>query len=258
MGFLDYAWSISFQKDNRKVKILQDPNSNQPTMSPDSFGYTLKFPAVQFLENKKIAYMGQTYDANNTGKSKIGRLFRASVLHLTTHTLAPLPQELIAPNPSEGFTQAFAKATVRDVIANAYLQAWYPDRFIDIAYANAMAYMKIKPAERIFSPSTRVMTGMLTRINVGSVKGTLKPEEEQAVEAMFQECNIIRDTYLGTLAGDEVNLEELFNTKVKTLKEQLEPFGPFLEAPSLRHTENIGRCSIYTEAETNTCNNRFQ
>ena len=43
-----------------------------------------------------------------------------------------------------------------------------------------------------------------------------------------------------------------FNTKVKTLKEQLEPFGPFLEAPSLRHTENIGRCSIYTEAETNT------
>ena len=29
----------------------------------------------------------------------------------------------------------------------------------------------------------------------------------------------------------------------------LEPFGPFLEAPSLKHTESIGQCSIYREAE---------
>ena len=25
-GFIDYAWAVSLQKDNTKVKILQDPS----------------------------------------------------------------------------------------------------------------------------------------------------------------------------------------------------------------------------------------
>ena len=54
-----------------------------------------------------------------------------------------------------------------------------------------------------------------------------------------------------------LNWTELFDEKVKLIKSLLEPFGPFLEAPSLRHTESIGRCSIYSEAET-SLNNDFE
>ena len=249
MGFLDYAWAISFQKDNQKVKILQDSRLEQPTIQPDSVGFTIKLPIVQTTQDGHFVYLGQKFPANVEGKSRIGRLFRASVLHLTTHTLISLPKEKAAPEASDSIADAFAKSLIRDVFVNAYLQAWYPDRFVDIAYANALAYQKIKPAERIFASSTKVMTAILTKVNVGSAKGTLKPEEENALNALSTELMSTRDTFLSTLAGEQIDLETLLNEKSKAIINLLEPFGPFMEAPSLRHTEQIGRCSIYTEAE---------
>ncbi len=252
MGFLDYAWTISFQKDNQKVKILQDTTLQQPTLELDGYGYTVKLPNVQFLEDGQIQFLGQKFPSNAAGKSKVGRLFRAAVLHLTTHTLTPLPKENIAPKASDGITEAFARALVRDTYANAYLQAWYPDRLIDIAYANALAYQKIKPAERIFAPSTRVMTALLTKTNMGAVKGNLTPTEEQTVTASSQELTTLKETILGSITGDQTNLEAFFAEKAQKIKNLLDPFGPFLEAPSFPYTESIGNCSIYTEAETST------
>ncbi len=58
------------------------------------------------------------------------------------------------------------------------------------------------------------------------------------------------------MAGEQINLEELFDEKVKSIKGLLEPFGPFLESPSFRHTESNGLCSIYSEVET--CNEDFE
>jgi hypothetical protein len=249
MGFLEYAWTISFQKDNQKVKILQEPSIDQPTIETDNFGFTIKLPTVQTTHDGQFIYLGQKFSANTQGKGKIGRLFRACVLHMTTHTLGPLPKEKVVPSKSDSITGAFAKSLIKDTYANAYLQAWYPDRFIDLAYANALAYQKIKPSQRIFAASTRVMSAILTKTNVASVKGTLSAEEEQTVNAVCTELTSIKDTFLSTLAGEQVNLEALFEEKVKNIINLLEPFGPFLEAPSLRHTEQIGRCSIYTEAE---------
>ena len=252
MGFLDYAWAISSQKDNQKVKILQDASLEQPTIEQDKFGFTIKLPTVQTLRDGQFSFIGHKFPANTQGKARIGRLFRASVVHLTTHTLIPLPKEKIAPCTSDSITGAFAKSLFKDVYVNTYLQARYPDKLVDIAYANALAYQKIKPVQRIFTGSTKVMAAALTKINVGSVKGTLSAEEEQAVNALCQELAGLKDTFLSSLAGDQINLEALYDEKVKTITGMLEPFGPFLEAPSLRHTEQIGRCSIYTEAEIPT------
>jgi Mg-chelatase subunit ChlD len=252
MGFLDYAWSISFQKDNQKVKILQDPSIDQPTLEADNFGFTIKLPIVQTTPDGQFIYLGQKFPVNTQSKGKIGRLFRACVLHMTTHTLSPLPKEKTVPIKSDSITGAFAKSLIKDTFANAYLQAWYPDRFIDLAYASALAYQKIKPSQRIFAASTRVMSAILTKTNIGSVKGNLSLEEEQTVNAICAELTFVKDTFLSTLAGEQVNLDALFDEKAKTIINLLEPFGPFLEAPSLRHTEQIGRCSIYTEAEIPT------
>ena len=51
------------------------------------------------------------------------------------------------------------------------------------------------------------------------------------------------------MQAKKLKLDEVFDEKVKLIKDLLEPFGPFLEAPSLRHTESIGQCSIYSEVE---------
>ena len=76
MGFIDYAWTISFQKDNTKVKILQDPNIEQPTFfSPTNFGITIKLPSVKFLPNKQISYLGQVFPFDHKAKSELDDYF---------------------------------------------------------------------------------------------------------------------------------------------------------------------------------------
>ena len=254
MGFIDYAWAVSLQKDNTKVKILQDPTLIQPTLQSDNFGFTIKLPTVHMLEDGNVSFLGHKFAANNEGKSKIGRLFRASVLHLTTHTLAPFQKEKIAPKESDSIVEAFAKSLINDTYVNAYIQAWYPDRFFDIAYANAFAYQKIKSSERIFTASTKLMAALLTKLNIGLIKNSPGAEEEQTVNQLFNDLTALKETFLASMADEHIKLEELFDEKVKDIKRLLEPFGPFLEAPSLRHTESIGRCSIYSEAETSLDN----
>ena len=250
MGFIDYAWSVSLQKDNTKVKILQDPALVQPTLQSDNFGFTITLPTVRMLEDGNVSFLGHKFAANNEGKSKIGRLFRASVLHLTTHTLAPFSKEKIVPKESDAVVEAFAKSLVNDTYNNAYIQAWYPDRFFDIAYANALAYQKIKSSERIFTSSTKLMAALLTKLNTGLIKNSPGVEEEKTVNQIFSDLTALKETFLASIADEQIKLEELFDEKVKGIKCLLEPFGPFLEAPSLRHTESNGRCSIYSEAET--------
>ena len=248
MGFIDYAWSVSLQKDNTKVKILQDPSLDQPVLQSDEIGYTIKLPLFRILEDGNVLFLGHQFKGNNEGKARVGRLFRASVLHLTTHTLEPFQKDKITPNVSDSIVAAFAKSLVNDIYVNAYIQAWYPDRFFDIAYANALAYQKIKSSERIFTSSTRLMTALLTKLNVGLIKNSPGAEEEQIVNQLYSDMMALKDTFLGSVAGDQINLEELFDAKVKEIKGLLEPFGPFLESPSLRHTESTGPCSIYSEA----------
>jgi hypothetical protein len=52
-----------------------------------------------------------------------------------------------------------------------------------------------------------------------------------------------------SMAEEQINLEDLFDERVKSVTRSLEPFGPFLEAPSLSYTEQLGRCSVFIDAD---------
>jgi len=249
LGFIDYAWSASLQKDNTKVKILQDASLAQPVLQGDSVGFTIKLPTVRMLDNGEISFLSHRFPGNNTGKSKIGRLFRASVMHLTTHTMAPFSKDRVVPNKKDSIVEAYAKSLINDTYNTAYIQAWYPDRFFDLAYANALAYQKIKSSERIFTSSTKLMVALLSKLNVGLTKNSPGVEEEKTVDLLFNDLMALKETFMASIGGEPIKLDELFDEKVKFIKGLLEPFGPFLEAPSLRHTEGNGRCSIYSEVE---------
>jgi hypothetical protein len=249
LGFIDYAWAASLQKDNTKVKILQDENLEQPQLLGDLFGFTLKLPTVHMLKDGTISFLGYKFPGNNAGKAKVGRIFRASVMHLTTHTMAPFSKERVVPSEKDSIVTAFAKRLVNDTYIQAYIGAWYPDRFFDVAYANAMAYQKIKASDHIFTSSTKVMSALLTQLNMGAVKGNLGAEEAAVVNQLATELGAIKEAFLGIIAGDAQDVNALFDEKAKLIVNLLEPFGPFLEVPSLRHTEGIGRCSIYTNIE---------
>jgi Mg-chelatase subunit ChlD len=249
LGFIDYAWAASLQKDNTKVKILQDETIEQPLLLSDNYGFTIKLPTVRLKEDGTISYLGLNFPGDNNGKSKVGRVFRASVMHLTVHTMAPFSNDRIVPNPNDGILDLYVKRLVNDIYINAYILAWYPDRLFDISFANACAYQKIKPCDRIFTPSTKLMTALLTQQFVGSIKNSPGTEEEQAVTKLQAELSSLKDTFMSVLAGEEMKINEVFDAKVAALKQIFEPFGPFLEAPSFKHTESIGCSSIYSEAE---------
>jgi hypothetical protein len=250
MGFLEYAWNVSLQKDNLKVKIVLDPLLNQPTLKPDTFGFTLIFPTAQLLDDEHVSFLGHVFPPDANGKAKVGRLFRASVLHLTAQTLLPLPKGKLAPQlSSEPVINVFAQSLASNVLVNAYIQSLQPESLADLAYANTLAFSKIKPTHRILTPSTRIMTALLSRVNMGVAKGVLSPESEEKVNELMIKLMTLRDAFLASLAGTPAAIEELFDENVESITEALEPFGPFLEAPSLPYTEQTGLCSVFTETE---------
>jgi hypothetical protein len=251
VGFIDYAWAFSLQKDNTAVKILQEDSLHQPVLLGDEFGYTIKLPTIQKSGDDSVSFLGHKFSGDNGGKARICRLFRASVAHLTAHTLAPFSKDRIVPSSDDSIAGAYAKALVNDVYVNAYVQAKHPDRFYDLAYANTMAYQKIKASERIFTVATKVMSALLTQQTMGAIKGNLGLEETKAVNQIGGELSALKDTFVASIAGNEgIKMDEVFDEKVAFIVDTLEPFGPFLEAPSLRHTESRGQCSIYSDVES--------
>ena len=250
MGFLEYAWNVSLQKDNMKVKIVLDPLLNQPIMKTDTFGFTLNFPTPRSLDDEHVSFLRHVFSSDANGKANVGILFRASVLHLTAHTLLPLPKGKLAPQlSSEPVINVFAKSLVSNVLVNAYIQSLQPASLADLAYANTLAFSQIKPAHRILTLSTQIMTALLSKVNIGAAKGFLSSESEGKVNDLMIKLMVLRDTFLASFSGTPVDIEELFDENVESITEALEPFGPFLEAPSLPYMEQTGLCSVFTETQ---------
>ena len=252
MGFIDYAWAISLQKDDTKVKIIEDPTLNQPQLKTDESGFTVKMPTPKFLENGSISFMSYNFDGNTSGKVKIGRLFRASIFHLSTHTLIPFSNEMLFAKKSGSNIEAFVKSLIADTYVNAYLQAKCPSSLIDIAYANALAFQKIKSPSRIYTDSTRVMTSLLRSLWIGYSKTHPDSEEDLLVDQIVTELTKLKGSFLEKIASNEVESEKTFGGSYNQIMGLLDPLGPFLEAPSLRHTESLGPCSIYTDFSLDT------
>ena len=251
MGFLEYAWNVSLQKDNLKLKIVLDPLLIQPVLKSDDFGFTSALPTARFLDDEYISFLDFVFPSDRNGKINVGRLFRAAVLHLTTHTLLPLPNDKIAPPASlDSKIKVFAQSLVSNVLINAYIQKLHPHRLADLGYANALAFSKLKPVERILTPATRIMTALLSKVNIGVVKGSLSSEKEKIVTDLNSKLIALKDVFAVSLPDITANLEELFDENVTIITEALEPFGPFLEAPSLPYTEKTGLCSVFTGTET--------
>ena len=250
MGFLDYAWSISLQKDTLKTGIRIDPKLQQPTLiqgKNSRFNITLPVPSVS--EEGTISFLG--YEFPEDSKAKAGRLFRACVFHLTAHTFIPVDYETpVSPTSKYTLVEAFSESLVNDVYVNTYISANHPDSLADLAFANSLAFAKLKPAKRIFNPATRIMTALLSKINMGIVKGALYPEEEHTVNWLTTKLGSLKERIKVSLSGEDVKIGESLNEAKNDITQMLESHGPILETPSLQYTEHIGPCTVFSQCET--------
>jgi hypothetical protein len=251
VGFIDYAWAISPQKDDTKVKIIQDPNIDQPQLKEDDIGFTIKLPTPKFLENGSINFMSYNFDNNAAGKVRIGRLFRASIFHLSTHTLMPFSKEKIFPKKTDSNVETFVKSLITDTFVNVCLQEKCPTSLIDTAYANALAFQKIKAPSRIYTVSTRVMTSLLRKLWIDYPKTNPISDEDFLVDRIVMELTKLKGIFIDMVVNRKIEPEKTLEENYNRIMGLLDPLGPFLEAPSLRHTESLGPCSIYTDFGSN-------
>jgi hypothetical protein len=244
MGFLDYAWAISLQKDNLRARIRLDPKLPQPTLTRDDYGFNITLPVPSVSEDGNTSFLGYEFQ-DEFGKVKAGRLFRAAVFHLTAHTT--IDDEIsVMLTPGNSLADIFSEALVNDVYVNTYISANHADSLADIAFANALAFENMKRLERIFNPSTRIMAALLMKTNIGLVKGKICPEEESILAELISRIDALKGEVVTFVAGKENKLGEVFSETVREVAQTLEHNGPILEAPSLPHTEGIGPCTVFT------------
>jgi hypothetical protein len=251
MGFLEYAWAVSSQKDNVKMKIRMNQDIQQPTLTYIHEGFDIELPVPMLSNEGNILYQGYQFPANDQGKSKVGRLFRASVIHLTTHTLMPVSEkERTKLLSKRTMVETFSNSLVNDTYVNAYTSARYPDRLADAAFANSLAFSRIKPVERIINPATRIMTALISKINIGTIKGTLEPGDEAVADRILVKLAPLKEKIVASFAGEKAKLDEILCETADSITEALEDHGPFVEAPSLPHLEKLGACTVFSRSET--------
>lgn len=143
MGFIEYAWDISLQKDNVKTRIFMNPKLQQPTLTRNEARFNITLPVPSMSEEGTICFLGCELPADSFGKAKIGRLFRASVFHLTAHTLMPICDEKRAYSISKRTNvETFSESLVNDVYVNAYISAQHSDKLADLAFAKCTCLCK--------------------------------------------------------------------------------------------------------------------
>jgi len=249
MGFLEYAWAVSLQKDNTKTRIIIDSKLQQPTLTCDEAAFCVALPVPFVSKEGSISFLGYEFPADSTGKTKVGRLFRACVFHLTTHTLVSIHDKKVSSTSKRTMVEALSESLADDVFVNTYISARYPDKLVDLAYANSLAFIKMKPVERIFNPATRITTALLTKVGTGIVKGALHSEEENAVSQLTTKLSSLKAKIIESLAGKAIKIGEVLDETANDITHILESHGPVLETPSLQHTERIGPCSVFTQCE---------
>jgi len=93
------------------------------------------------------------------------------------------------------------------------------------------------------------MAGALSRLNMGAVKGTLEPDEENAVNLLVEKVGALKEEVMMGLAMETTEYGEAMITTTQEIGQVVEDFGPILEAPSLQYMEDNGGCTIFVRKE---------
>jgi uncharacterized protein YegL len=243
MVFLEYAGTLSPQKDSLKIKILTDPKLVYPDTTLDGPIPVVRLPEPMASE-ENIEFLGYTFPEGEESRIKIGRLFRAAVVHAVARTQAQPPITLKARSHSAEFIDVL----LTDFFADLYVAVSNPERLLDLAYANAFALSSTRSLENIFLPSTRVMTALLSTVFVGNLNGSLYGGEEDFVGEAVRRISVMKERFTEALSGKEVDAEEL-EENANQLIDGLRDFGPFVEKPIFPHVGDPSSCSIYHRSD---------
>lgn len=248
MGLLEYAWSISFEKDYTKTKMLTSSKTRFPGLLCDGIDLVGIFPEPTRKEDedgqRTISLMGYSFPDDQLGKKQLISLFRASVFHFSGHVLASDYGDYDEWKRGKDPRLArFVTSLVEDASAQAYISAHHPAALGDVALANALALKRLRRISSLHNPVTQAMAALLVRTSIGEVKRGFA--YEKTVEDLM--TLLLRFKAKATEASEGQNLE-LKKEKVEIADKVypfLEDIGLATEFPFLPHTEELGDCSVF-------------
>jgi hypothetical protein len=221
------------------MKILLHDELRYPYLGKDSNGYVLHLIKPKRLNGTHAFFQGLKFNLQNpTHKKMIWFLFRASVYHLCTHLQASnfsiYSKWARSKNPH---LATFVLSLVEDAIVNKRIANAFPWMQPDIAYANAVSFLRMKEAADLPNDSSRVMASLLLNYNLGKVKGSLKDDMLTDVEAV---TSILRRL------GENATFDERVDVATK-IYDAVNLYGETFEVPSLLYTESHGTNDFFYE-----------
>ncbi len=249
MGFLEYARSIFFEKDELKTKLLVSPKFQFPQFFSDEVGFVNVFPEPTVEEDedgeKTLSLMGYCFPDSVQGKRQLASLFRASVFHLSAHAVASSFEDY--EEWRKGKDPRLAKFTVsllEDVMANAYVSARHSGKLVDLAFANTLALKRLHPINELINPATKIMAGLLVRVNTGFVKVRSK-NECKVITRLAGVLGQFKEKARLSFRDENVDLKDEKLEVAEEVYSVIEDAGPVTEVPFFPHTEELGKCSVF-------------
>jgi hypothetical protein len=249
VGFLEYARSMLFEKDELKIKLSVSQKFRFPQFFRDEVGFVIVLPepTVREVEDeeKTVSLMGYRFPADSEGKRQLACLFRAAVFHLSAHAVSASFEDYEEWRRRKNSRLArFAISIVEDVVANAYVSARYPDKLVDLAFANTLALKRLLPLDNLVNPATKVMAGLLVRVNTGFVKVNSR-REQKLINSLAGLLAGFKEKALLSFKDQNVDLKDERLKVAEEIYSAIEDVGPVTEIPFLPHTEELGKCSVF-------------
>lgn len=258
MDFYDYACMNTFQitrKKREEIKILLRDNISFPILGKDDQGYVICLAKPKILRNNLVGLHGMVFDSKNAKHRKIlWHLFKASVYHLGLHAgISDFEIYADWAKDKNMNLATYVVSSLEDAVTNAYLRARWSPLILDIAYANAISYLRSKPSSSVPNSTLRIMAATLSSFTTGMIKGTLPKEMHKDVNYLVTCLREIEDlTYKELSSGKtkEINSKSINHRKAKLVDgvyKRLSRYGEPAEIPSLPYTEDHGMNSVFYE-----------
>ena len=258
LDFYDYAWTNTFQitrKKREELKILLRDNISFPILGKDERGYVICLAKPKRLRDSLVSLHGIVFDLKNVKHRKIlWHLFKASVYHLSLHAGISNFEIYAGWAKDKNMNLAtYVVSTMEDAVINAHLKAQWPPLIPDIAYANTISYLRLKPVSLIPNDILRVMTSTLSFFTTGMIRGTLLKEMQKDINHLvtcLREIENLIFTKLRSGKSKETDSNTIIVKKINVVSKMYEilfRYGEPPEVPSLPYTEDHGMNSVFYE-----------
>jgi hypothetical protein len=242
LKFFDFAWSTVPQitkKTHSELKILFHDDLRYPYLGKDSGGFVIHIVKPKRLDEKHVYFQGLKFDLTNiTHKKIIWYLFKTSVCHLSMHCYASnFPIYSKWARGKNLNLSTFVISLIEDAVIHKHLKKSFGWMLPEIAYANAISFLRMKDVKNLPNDLLRVMSSALLKFNMGKFKGNLNDEMLTDVEAI---------TSILQRIGENPTIDDRVGAAIK-IYDTMAVYGEAFEVPSLLYAESHGTNDLFYE-----------